>query len=60
MKKNLSTPTNYKVVLCNPDNRDGYKLYTIVTAYTEDKAMEVALRKYNGFEVYDVVDLGRA
>lgn len=55
MKHNIYP--DFKVVLVNPDNRQGFQLITVVHAYNEDKAMEIALRKYAGLEVYDVQEV---
>lgn len=40
----------FKVTLATPS---GVKVYTIVKATDEDKAMDFALRRYEGMEVYD-------
>ena len=40
----------FKVTLATPS---GIKVYTIVRAADEDTAMDAALRKYEGLEVYD-------
>ena len=40
----------FKVTLATPS---GVKVYTIVKAADEDTAMDIALRKYEGMEVYD-------
>jgi len=40
----------FKVTLATPS---GVKVYTIVRAATEDTAMDIALRKYQGMEIYD-------
>lgn len=40
----------FKVTLISAS---GVKVYTIVKAADEDKAMDFALRRYNGMEVYD-------
>ena len=40
----------FKVTLASPS---GVKVYTIVKAADEDKAMDIALRNYEGMEVYD-------
>lgn len=48
MAKNKSL---FRITLTNASN--GFTLTTLVWAYDEDYAMEVALRKYEGLEVYD-------
>jgi hypothetical protein len=40
----------FKVTLVTPS---GVKVYTIVRAYDEDNAMDIALRDREGMEVYD-------
>ena len=40
----------FKVTLVTPN---GVKIYTIVRSADEDSAMDFALRKYEGMEVYD-------
>ena len=40
----------FKVTLTTPN---GTKVYSIVKSYTEDKAMDIALSRYEGLEVYD-------
>ena len=47
----------FKVTLVSPDNRYGWQLVTLVQTYTEDKAMDIALRKYEGLEVYEVEEM---
>lgn len=44
--------TLFRIVLTNATN--GFTLTTLVWAFTEDYAMEVALRRYAGLMVYDV------
>lgn len=45
----------FKVTLATPS---GIKVYTIVKAADEDAAMDYALRKYEGLEVYDTEMVG--
>jgi hypothetical protein len=45
----------FKVTLATPN---GIKVYTIVKAADEDAAMDYALRKYEGLEVYDTEVVG--
>ena len=40
----------FKVTLAS---KTGFKVYTVVRAFNEDKAMDIALSKYEGMEVYD-------
>lgn len=51
MSKNFAPRfLTFKVTLATPT---GVKVYTIVKAADEDAAMDFALRKYEGMEVYD-------
>lgn len=45
----------FKVTLSTPS---GVKVYTIVKASDEDKAMDFALRNHEGMEVYDTEVVG--
>ena len=47
-----SKQTLFRVTLTNASN--GFTLTSLVWAYTEDYAMEVALRNYEGLQVYNV------
>ena len=55
MSKNTSRFLTFKVTLAT---KSGVKVYTIVTATDEDKAMDFALRKHEGMEVYDTEVVG--
>lgn len=50
MSKHSPRFLTFKVTLATPS---GIKVYTIVRAADEDTAMDFALRKYEGLEVYD-------
>jgi hypothetical protein len=50
MSKHSPRFLTFKVTLVSPN---GVKVYTIVLAADEDTAMDYALRKYEGMEVYD-------
>lgn len=55
MSKNFAPRFTFKVTLATPQ---GIKVYTIVKAADEDAAMDFALRKYEGLEVYDTEVVG--
>jgi hypothetical protein len=55
MSKNFAPRFTFKVTLATPN---GIKVYTIVKAADEDAAMDFALRKYEGLEVYDTEVVG--
>ena len=48
----MSKKIAFRVVLTNATA--DFKVYTIVTAYDEDTALDIALSHYEGLEVYDV------
>ena len=47
----MSKKSRFIITLTNASN--SFKVYTIVTAYDEDTAMEIALKRYEGLQVYD-------
>ena len=48
----MSKKSLFRITLTNASN--GFTLTTLVWAYDEDYAMELALRNYEGLQVYDV------
>lgn len=44
--------TLFRIVLTNATN--GFTLTSLVWAYDEDTAMDIALRQYEGLQVFDV------
>lgn len=48
----MAKKTLFRITLTNANN--GFTLTTLVWAYDEDYAMTVALKRYEGLQVYDV------
>lgn len=48
-----STLTLFRITLTPIANPNGCQVFSLVWAKNEDTAMEVALRKYEGMEVYN-------
>lgn len=55
MSKKFTPRFIFKVTLATPN---GIKVYTIIKATDEDTAMDIALRKYEGLEVYETEVIG--